>query len=594
VLAVIMPAVTLIMPVARVQAAVTYEKKDVTAYIFAADEQETFTCLFRPDMNLPYINATDYLNTIYYEEFSTVDNSNGTYTISNKNGGFVVDIKNDTVHFDDFENVVYFDLNDFSETKEAEYLEDDVIIFKDDSINGLDLDLGKYGIDITSADGNVYFPLTTIADIFSATYMAAVYLDGRIYFDCLMNEEPYYDDHSVYGTLDRDETLIDYIYNELCFAVDNLYGRPPKAEISESIKSKGFDKSLDDYSDLTAEAKKLLRSRDKIDFFYGLLYLDSVFYDGGHTFFSASFLDSLETRPGTVLADAVEETLFDMTDERFAKVYGFFVTQMEDEEIEDQISETRARAYASYDMVREWNEKIFLVKKDKTAIFVFDEFEHDAVEPFKWSLDHAKESGIENFVLDISANGGGTSAVAMYMLSVMTGSCDMMFKNTATGNIMTETAKIDKNLDGTVDEKDDEVRYDFNFAILTSHCSFSSGNIMPLLAKEQGIKIIGEKSGGGTCVLAMLSYPEGMNYSLSGTLMMIDKDGNDVDGGVKPDVEMVTMSWDGSKDYSGLYDIDRINAAIKGEPLPEKAEIPLFFRVMIGILANMIMSQVYG
>lgn len=264
-----MPAVTLIMPVARVQAAVTYEKKDVTAYIFAADEQETFTCLFRPDMNLPYINATDYLNTIYYEEFSTVDNSNGTYTISNKNGGFVVDTKNDTVHFDDFENVVYFDLNDFSETKEAEYLEDDDIIFKDDNINGLDLDLGKYGIDITSADGNVYFPLTTIADIFSATYMTAVYLDGRIYFDCLMNEEPYYDDHSVYGTLDRDETLIDYIYNELCFAVDNLYGRPPKAEISESIKSKGFDKSLDDYSDLTAEAKKLLRSRDKIDFSTG-------------------------------------------------------------------------------------------------------------------------------------------------------------------------------------------------------------------------------------------------------------------------------------------------------------------------------------
>ena len=131
VLAVIMPVVTLIMPVARVQAAVTYEKKDVTACIFAADEQETFTCLFRPDMNLPYINATDYLNTIYYEEFSTVDNSNGTYTISNKNGGFVVDIKNDTVHFDDFENVVYFDLNDFSETKEAEYLEDDDIIFKD-------------------------------------------------------------------------------------------------------------------------------------------------------------------------------------------------------------------------------------------------------------------------------------------------------------------------------------------------------------------------------------------------------------------------------------------------------------------------------
>ena len=93
VLAVLMLAAMLVLPATADAAGekVTYQKKDVTAYLFDKDTKKTMTCLFRPDMNLPYINATDYLNQIYTVEFKTADNGDGTFTISDKNGGFTVD-----------------------------------------------------------------------------------------------------------------------------------------------------------------------------------------------------------------------------------------------------------------------------------------------------------------------------------------------------------------------------------------------------------------------------------------------------------------------------------------------------------------------
>ncbi len=68
-----------------------------------------------------------------------------------------------------------------------------------------------------------------------------------------------------------------------------------------------------------------------------------------------------------------------------------------------------------------------------------------------------------------------------------------------TGETTVQRYLADTNLDGVIDEKDLEKQYDFRFAILTTRCSFSCGNILPVYAQEKGIMIIGEKSGGGTC-----------------------------------------------------------------------------------------------
>ena len=71
--------------------AVSYSRKEVTGYLFGMDSSETFSCLFRPDMNIPYISAADFLNQIYTAAFTTTKNSDGTYSVTNKNGAKLLD-----------------------------------------------------------------------------------------------------------------------------------------------------------------------------------------------------------------------------------------------------------------------------------------------------------------------------------------------------------------------------------------------------------------------------------------------------------------------------------------------------------------------
>ena len=40
----------------------------------------------------------------------------------------------------------------------------------------------------------------------------------------------------------RSKDLIDYTYNDLCFILDNFFGKPPKSELGKLIKeNSGFD-----------------------------------------------------------------------------------------------------------------------------------------------------------------------------------------------------------------------------------------------------------------------------------------------------------------------------------------------------------------
>jgi hypothetical protein len=95
-------------------------------------------------------------------------------------------------------------------------------------------------------------------------------------------------------------------------------------------------------------------------------------------------------------------------------------------------------------------------------------------------------------------------------------------------NGKTENAKfvIDKNLDKAYDDKDKAFKTDLRFGIITSNYSFSCANLMPSLAKDAGIMLIGERSGGGTCATNRYFTPDGLLYALSTGLKFVDKDGN--------------------------------------------------------------------
>ena len=120
---------------------------------------------------------------------------------------------------------------------------------------------------------------------------------------------------------------------------------------------------------------------------------------------------------------------------------------------------------------------------------------------------------------------------------------------------------IDKNLDGVVDEKDDNVKYDFNYAVLTTRGSFSCGNLFPCIAHDNNVAIIGETSGGGACMLTKAYYPGGNYFAYSGDSKLCFKDGTDVDSGAPVDFNVVEDD-DLFLDYSKLYDLDLLSINI--------------------------------
>lgn len=576
----IVAAMFISVPLAVAAANGKYEKRDVTAYLFSPDETAELECLFEKDVNLPYIKPEDFLDRAYEIDFSTKKNSDGTFTVSNEYGDMLIDPKADTLYFESFEDFAYNDAKSAYERPDdfnVYILDDEVKMYTKDGgdPNSLTLELSPYGIDIVADGDDVYMPLTTVCDVFSVTYQTAVYLDGGIYFigvmDLVSGDGAYYDQTALFETDERDEKLIDFTYRELCFFVDNFYGYPVKCKASDSVREKGFDRTLDEYSELSAKAKELMMSNSRADLFKGLMYLDSIFNDGGHTTFSLNHLKALGEYFGSSFSDSAMEIIQQAYSDPDDPIGEYLYSVYEEEQSLIYISNAKIEAFdEDYEEVGSWDD-IVLMRSGDTVIFSFDEFRDETVAPFKEALDYAAENGVKNFVIDLTTNSGGSSETLVYMLDMIGGDSETYIYNESTGNVLEGNYLVDRNLDGEFDEADDDVRYELNFAILTSRNSYSAANLLPCYAKEQGITVIGERSGGGTCALSVQAFPDSMMYAVSGADKLTYKNGEDVDGGVDPDVVLVE-----NNDFSALFDIDMINEAISGtRPAPStKNDLP--------------------
>lgn len=565
---------TAVLPVSSATVQRPFRQKKVTAYLYSKDKTVSLTCLFYDDLpSMPYISITDYLSNVFEGEFKLAEKGNGVYQLTPPAGKkMLINTKQNTVRFDEFES--FFDLKvkaKAGKPPEAPYILAPKLAYGA-SPKSADFDFSKYNIDITDANKKVYFPLATVSDLFDASYCAAQYVDGKIYFTDVM-EDNYFSNKALLKPV-RDKFLIDYTYNELCFVMDNLYGRPPKAKYAGALKESTFDEWLSSKKNLSV--KKLLHSDRLLDFVRGLGQLDMLFDDGGHTSFCSGYFLALQELPDSEFSKQLTKSLQNpKTDEDNALVT---VAQQINSRITDAqlLSQIRGKCFEDLEKIKEWSRKkqdasanrtednkpvATLYVADETAVFSFDSFIDEVVEPFKWSLDYAKEKGLKNFLLDLSVNGGGSSSAALYMLSVITGQDYLPEYGVKTGNSLKETGQIDTDLNGAVNKKD-AVRYDFRFALLTTHFSFSCGNLLPVLAKDKGIVILGENSGGGTCMLSKPTLASGMPYAISGFVMMTHENGKDVDGGAEPHYPLMSSESDNIAEAQKLYDMKEIQADI--------------------------------
>lgn len=173
-----------------------------------------------------------------------------------------------------------------------------------------------------------------------------------------------------------------------------------------------------------------------------------------------------------------------------------------------------------------------------------------------------KEVKVKNVIIDDSQNSGGYIYALGKILALISkdNNASLYIRNDLTTEISKTTFQVDSNKDNVFDEKDC-FGNDFNFFILTSNQSFSCGNALPYLAANQfsHVTLIGERSGGGECVVGSCVLSNFSNYyhSSSDHLVIYDEKTKEVSGvedGIAPRKTLL---------YSEFYNIEALNNVIK-------------------------------
>ena len=545
-----------------------FTKESVTAYVFELDQTREFECLFLDDLpDVPYLQPVDYLNVIYLDPFTVESNGSGVYTVTNAySATMVVDAENDTVYFEDYDQFTNCEINEEGTSLEINYVKvnDGYVVAAAEPVT---LDLAAYNIDIIEDEGKVYLPLSILAAMFASTYNNALYLDGDICFVRTFDPECYYygmDLSFLYQETERTEEMAAFSYNSLCFSIDYFFGKPSSTLLAEMLRDHTLDQSLAEFNEETAAARELLQSTSLVDYMNGFMVLGYYLFDGGHTVLTSVPISSYEDYSDSPLMTAwLEEMdkpgpISDMVKDSYNAI---FTSSML-----NKIVETRKAEYKKYEdeIAAEWESGAFLILHEDAAVFVFDSFELTTPNEFKEALDIAEEAGVTVFILDDSCNGGGYVVACNYILSVISNS---MFDNPIvtvyTEDPLTEKVvgvnySFDLNLDGVFDAEDQNVKYDFEFAVLTSQGAFSCGNALPVGCAELGILVMGEPSGGGSCIVSERYTVEGYAFPISEIQKWVSPSGIDYDLGAPVENEYYLSKLDENTnwDFTGFYDFD--------------------------------------
>ena len=140
-----------------------------------------------------------------------------------------------------------------------------------------------------------------------------------------------------------------------------------------------------------------------------------------------------------------------------------------------------------------------------------------------YAFEQIKKNGnVKKVVFDVSNNGGGSAAALVSLLGFLSedGEVNITYRDLLNRSDVSEYYHVDTNLDGAFDDRDG-YGGQYDFYILTSGSSYSCGTAFPYFAQRDGLaKIIGQKPGGGDCVVAYYVDAAGRVGALSGFLKL--------------------------------------------------------------------------
>lgn len=372
-----------------------------------------------------------------------------------------------------------------------------------------------------------------------------------------------------YNAKTRPQSIIDFTYDLLRFQIDTEYG------IKDIKKIASGEKLIESLG-----IKSALKSADSVTYDEALATLLMQGCDDGHTMYTSGSIFSGPAGITEALALS-KKHLGPRYKELLANNEKF--GQFRDTYFRSLGTPEETEKYFSLGKVLQKG----LFTHESTAIIRFDAFNYVrgnniqrmadiGVHP-EWALEPysvadtdnplcftvafdkiAKDSKVKDVVIDLSNNGGGAIMCLPFLSAYFTDDPYYAVNDTAKGCVFDYHYKVDLNNDGKYGDVGDTYKGKYNFYILTSPFSFSCGNSLPGLAKSAGVKIIGQRSGGGTSSVAVYSDGSGSLYNFSSNNQMSAKFGDSythLDDGIAVDKE-----WAPSSDW---YDPAKVHAFIQ-------------------------------
>lgn len=554
----------------------SYETKQLNIYRKKDEVDKQIPLRFYESTpNIPYISVKQF-----YKEFFNINLS------LNKSGHlykYILDAES-SLKFDSDQDVLFisnfdaFSVNpDFKTSVSSTFLKggiDKVTTPREKVIS-----LKNYFIDV-HGDNEAYVPLGLLSSLsggiegYNIAYNGKdIYvLDSRGQLSEEQRSYKYYGDSYLSVMKDfeikRPEDLAKYSYYQLCFNFDNLRGYTTQLIFGDNnLQSLGLNGLLERYY---PDVKSLMMSTDKNEYYAGFSLALYGLFDGGHTAaeitnepFFADSQSAILTKPE--LKDLASKFVFAYL-QKLATKTGYMQSKIAS--FPGLYSAENANYY-SFD------------SETKTAYIGFDSFQVDYAQWTKYynkgkkqsdiptsgdsyafirsSLYKALEDNAKNVVLDLSTNGGGDSGALLGIVGLFNkAKANYESNNIVDGTRRTEENLIDINLDGKWDDKDVKEAEKFeamNVAVLTSRNSFSCGNLLPSMLKELGYKIVGQRSGGGSCAIVYETTVDGLTYYRSSHHCLSNLSGDNIDDGVPLDFEIeITKTPNASNPK--LYDVN--------------------------------------
>ena len=394
----------------------------------------------------------------------------------------------------------------------------------------LTISLADYSIPMIHRDGQFLLPLHTAFDLILSQTGSVVCFNGEgVFFgNSGLFGDPVYGE--IYGLgekyysakpAERSEALAAYGVNELCMEMDHFYG------LKESHGIDSFRGLL-----ISAGLYEPLMSPDPLEADRALATLIKNYLDDGHSQYEAnSWMTGVEPENNPV---AMPSGPSRAAAERIEKQYRAARKKYPD--AAEPYLEVGNTAYISFDGFR-------YLHSDASDYYGELSEEDTRMDTFGLIINAHRQitrenSPIENVVLDLSVNPGGASSAAIFVMSWFLGETPFSLTSPATGAMSTAFCRADVNLDRKFDDLDTVA--DKNLYCLVSPVSFSCGNLVPWVFKASGaVTLLGDTSGGGSCVVRAMSSAWGSVFTMSGIKRIsFVKNGSfyDVDRGVDPDV----------------------------------------------------------